>query len=92
MKKLKSIARDHGKKWLNHHTEDGYFDLDSFEYEEGFLQGFKEAFKFIQTQLTEEREKLEPFPIMTERRMAMAKMQEKLNRLFEEVIDETDKK
>lgn len=92
MKKLRSIAKDCGNKWLNSNTEDGYYDVDSFEYEDGFSQGFKEAFKFIQVQLKEEREKLEPFPIMNERRMAIAKMQEKLNQLFEEVIDENYQK
>lgn len=89
MKKLKYLAKDHADK----HEYDScvVYEDEMNSFTNGFEVGFKEAFNFIQFHLREERNKLEVFPIMAERKMAMIKMEEKLNQLFEKIVgDEND--
>lgn len=87
MKKLKSRARDlipHADLQIHQQFECG----EERGKLEGFELGFKDAFLVIQTRLTEEKDKLEQYPMMGERRIAIIKMQEKLNQLFEEITSD----
>lgn len=80
MKKLKYLAKDFSANSL---------DKNNIQYYEvGYTAGFKKAFSFIQEQLKLEADKLKEWPMMNERMAAITKMQETLNRLFEEVTDE----
>lgn len=71
--KLKSLAKS-----LDH-TQNTYY------YEDPFIDGFKEAFKLIDENLSKELSKLEQFPFMGERIMTLKLYKKKIQSYLEEM-------
>lgn len=85
--KLKYIAIEMAKKWLGQECSDGNFDKDDFGYYQGFQDGAKWILNFFEEKLQEELKKLEPYPIMNERRIAMTKMLQKIKEEYKCLIE-----